>query len=663
MNRKTIITVFVLLLAVLAGVLLWPSPPEYGNSYSEQQRKLWNERRALYPLSWGKERGYDLSDWNVSRLTGKNRDDAESFAKQKAIRNKELAAEQIQLRDREKLDFQLDRNVPLDFSSLPASQVSVRECLKRARGGDSDACLMMAFHLGWDGLTNQELLSWGRARDVAFWLDKAEELKHPGSLFLKNFMTMILPENRKRESIMKGTSTEYPCPDYTGLPGYAEWQQCLRDGDLLAYYLFQLLAADHVLPKREKSLLMEALRKKAKSGDVSAMEKMGSLVFDQYLDTDWSQYIDDEMIKTRLSKMIGMLPDSMWESTFLSFVRMGVVSAEDTETMREFREAAVYAHEAARSGSLAGMYYWFQYGQASLDTYTQDDWEEVFRYHRILLERGSIPFFWNWDRSYKYPLERELVESYYSPKTLLDVYNWALTRSDLKDALTWRTNVILPKAKHTDEVLRLLDEQIAVMGSDGVLREMLKNRNCWNVTPEVAEAYVEKVKELAGEGGSLAKLVLGYLYENGLGVSRDLGLAWNCYLDAKDFVGIFGSELVLYLDPISDDKYQLYYMQLAPSVLALSLGIRDAEFPGRDEAKLYALAQELDQYSKSDHAGKLNYLLGRVYEDGIGTPVDKRKALVYYERGRGSHAGCAERLEKLQAAESDSSGDNVDKKE
>lgn len=658
MKKKSILISLLLLLAMLAGVVLWPAVPEYGDSYSEQQRKLWNERRALYPMAWGKERGYDLSGWTVSRLTGKNRDNAESFAKQKAIRNKELAAEQMQLRDAEKLDFQLDRNVPLDFSSLPASQVSVRECLKRARGGDADACLMMAFHLGWNGLTNQELLSWGRARDVSFWLGRAEDFKRPGTRFLRNFMTMILPENRKREVIGKGKSTEYPCPDYTGLPGYAEWQQCLRNGDLLAYYLFKLLAADHVLPKREKSLLMEALRKKAKSGDVSAMEKMCSLVFDQYFDMDWSQYIDDEMIKTRLGKMIGMLPDFMRESTFLSFVRMGIVSAEDTETMREFRETAVYAHEAARRGSLAGMYYWFQYGQASLNTYTRDDWEEVFLYHRMMLERGYIPFIWNWDRGYKYPLERELLESYYPPKTLLDVHNWALTRSGLKDELPWRTDVLLPKTKHKDEVLRLLDEQIALMGADAVLYEMLKNPNCWNVTHEVAEAYVVKVKELAGEGGPLAKLVLGYLYENGLGVSRDLVLAWNCYSEARDAVGIFGLELVLYWDPTSDDKYQLYYMQLAPSVLLLSLGVRFADFPGRDEAKLYTLARDLDQYSKSDHAGKLNYLLGRVYEDGIGTPVDKGRAREYYKRGRSSYTGCAERLERLGEDELDSSEQN-----
>lgn len=111
-----------------------------------------------------------------------------------------------------------------------------------------------------------------------------------------------------------------------------------------------------------------------------------------------------------------------------------------------------------------------------------------------------------------------------------------------------------------------------------------------------------------------------------------------------------------YLNLEGDKHVSCSYLEMMPSFFMLSLGIRNADFPGRDEAQMYALAQELELFSISNDY--LSYLLGRVYEDGIGTPVDLGKARMHYERGRYRHAGCAERLERLGEDELDSSEQN-----
>ncbi len=658
MNRKMIV-IGTVLLAAVAGWCLWSSPPEYGDSYSEQQRKLWNERRALYPMAWGQGMNYDLDSWGSVFLTGLNRSDAQLLFEQKKKRDEELAAKQIQLRDREKLGFQMDQNVPSDCSPLPVSQVSVRECLERARDGDVDACMMMALHMGWRGKFRSELLTWRRAHDVRYWLDKAEELKHPGCQFLKNFMMMILPENRKNAVFQSGGGLSIRselCPDYTGLPGYPEWQQCLRDGDLLAYQLFCWLAADHELPDREKKLLLEGLRSRSKSGDVLAMEKMCSLIFEPYRETDWRHSANDEMSKSIYGKMISMLPESVQEPAIQGFVRLGIVNAENTETMREFREAATCARESARRGSMIGMAFWLRYGQESLKEYSREDWEEVFRYHRILWERAYVPYVRDWGKYYPLPLDQILMESYYSPQSLRTAYRLTWAKSGMRDEDVVCGGDYLAKGKNAAEVLCDLDEQIAFLGADYVLEKVLVLRRSWNVAPEITEAYAAKVRELATEGDPLAKLVLGYLYENGLGVSRDLGMAWNLYSEARVAMGIFGVKLMTYLNLEGDKHVSCSYLEMMPSFFMLSLGIRNADFPGRDEAQMYALAQELELFSISNDY--LSYLLGRVYEDGIGTPVDLGKARMHYERGRYRHAGCAERLERLGEDELDSSEQN-----
>lgn len=134
-----------------------------------------------------------------------------------------------------------------------------------------------------------------------------------------------------------------------------------------------------------------------------------------------------------------------------------------------------------------------------------------------------------------------------------------------------------------------------------------------------------------------------------LGVAQ----AWNCYSRARENVGLFGGVQIRYLDSANEGDVDYGRLQYLPAVFMLSMGVRYEDFPGKDESMMHVLVQELDECEsrrKSTIPGYINHLLGRVYEIGIGSLPDKAKALEYYSRGKGRHAGCAEGWDRLQHA-------------
>ncbi len=208
------------------------------------------------------------------------------------------------------------------------------------------------------------------------------------------------------------------------------------------------------------------------------------------------------------------------------------------------------------------------------------------------------------------------------------------------------------KLTHAEDAVGIrceLEEKIAVRGSDAVLQQMLHLYDSWKDSPDVVDAYVDKVKEWAAEGDPLGKMVLGFCYEQGTGVPCDLEKAWSCYLEAREIAVNYGGEFVSFNDSANEGESNITCMPNAPAVFMLFLGIHHKEFPGRDEHVLYELAQELDPFvDNSPYTGHLLYLLGKVYEEGIGTPLDREKALKYYQGAVSSHLGCSEGVERLQ---------------
>ncbi|WPX41596.1 hypothetical protein QET93_005705 [Akkermansia sp. N21116] len=662
MNKKVWISIAAVLLAAVAGWFLWLSPPEYGDNYSEQQRKLWNERRALLPWDWMDGNRIVFDPAYLQFMTGLDWKEVDQLRSQKEEQNEQLVSAQNVLRDQEKLIFQGNLPAQPDFTSLPVDLVPFWECLRRARNGDADACMAMAWRVGENSVLGIGVWSWREVRDVDYWLNKATDLGRPGALFLKHFFQMMQPESRKALSLDEyatSASRSATCPDYTGLPGYEEFEDCLRKGDLMAFRLMSFVSGTHDLPPGERALLMETLRNGVKAGDVAAMEKMAQLICTRETRRRRSD-VWKEMQASFWYEMIQKLPRSMHLPLGKRVVQMGLINPADTVADREWREGLDCARVAARRGSLIGMDCWLANGLASVDYYTKEDWEEVFRFHRTLWESGYVPAFDRWESGKWSPtLDRNLLECYYEPESLNKVSSDFVKR--YMSGEYWWIDGGEKKLTHAEDaegIRRELEEKIAERGSDAVLRQMLRLYDSWKDSPDEVDAYVGKVKEWAAEGDPLGKLVLGFCYEHGTGVPCDLGKAWACYREAREIAVNYGGGFVSFKDSTNEGKSSTTCMPNAPAVFILFLGIHHKEFPGRDEHVLYELAQELEPFvDNSPYTGHLRYLLGRVYEEGIGTSVDHEKALKYYQCLVSGHLGCSEGAERLQREAKGNSGE------
>lgn len=640
----------VLLVAVAAGWLFYADSLRYGDSYSEQQRRLWNERRQLSPALWSMWTLELNSTRYLNMIAPKDDASWTGIRDQKKAKDEGLKKEQVALRDREKPVFQCTPSQELDLASLRAFELSRRECWQRAQGGDADACMVMA----WRSITNnsENLLSWRSMRDLDAWLSRAEALKRPGALFLKNFCRMIQVESSKlieKDSLTGYGYSNVACPDYTGLPGYGEFEESMRQGDILPYFLVRDIVFCHRLPDRDIDLLREGLRRKVKTGDVQAMEDLAALALDQ-INIHWEEDISWELDHSTWSRFLERNIPGKWQEDGRNIlVRMGVLDVADTSTVQNYREGVENARRAARLGSLAGMSYWLSYGLWNRNFYSREDWEDVFRYYRTLIEKGYMPYL-TISRVMQGPkLDREILECCYGSdavgKSLLGKQDAFIRGEEI-----WFQD-FLEDVKKNGDAKKKLAEWCSWRGSDVVLRQILLQliQNDASFIPaDVSAVCADKVQALADEGDPFGLYVLGCILEEGIWRTRDLGKAWDCYVEAtrrssnKDLTNLF------YRDFCVNGHLSMARLPEAAKMALISMAIRHPEFPGRNPSFVFDVTEDLSTLVKWDKLGVLLYLIGRVYEDGIGIQPDKKKAMDCYSQGR-TYAPCSERWEKLQA--------------
>ncbi len=643
-----------LFVAVVAGGLFYADRLSYGDSYSEQQRKLWNERRKVYPLVWMLDRCDMVISSGPSFLgeaMGMDFERRNALEKIKEEKDLKLEEQQKKLCEREKHGFTLDFKETPDIASLQACEVTIRECLERARCGDGDACLEMALHVRGSDSFQRDVMSWRIAHDMKYWLDQAFIAKRPGALFLKHFGNIRTKQIVESVEIMgdgihiKG----WPLPDYTTLPGYEEFRHCVQDGDWLAYRVMEsLMSYYHENPFR--SGLKEALRKKAQAGEVRAMEQFASLCFDRDI-FEMKRDILADMNSSFLSKnLISILPKDKQYDVRRWLISMGLLDVNRTATVEDFREAAEFSRKAAQHGSLAGMYYWLFYGQLTRNYFSSEDWETMLLYDKCLLEHVYIPYVRNIDIFGGFARSSRFLhptDVYYDSTSRRQCEQQARMQLLLRGE-PQKNNFPDFARKSVRELQSTLGEAISLYGADSVLENVLSNRNLWKGSQEKQAIIANKVKELAKEGDPLAQFVMGFLYEQGRGVPQDLGKAWASYSEAYNGVAGIGRLALQFPDPTRGFETESGYLQNYIPQFMISMVVRYPDFPGRDEKKAYTFAAYLEGFSKPDGNAYLNYLLGRVYEDGIGTLPDQEKALEYYMRGSEKHPACAEGCERLR---------------
>lgn len=348
----------------------------------------------------------------------------------------------------------------------------------------------------------------------------------------------------------------------------------------------------YVLPSKEIELLREALRKRVRSGDVQAMEDMAALVFEgSWRNWNWRVGVDMEQLCWNLLKYI---PSEMEKPARYFLLSVGLVSAEDTMTMRNFREGAECARKAAKQGSLAGMYYWLRDGLWALDDFSREDWEDVFLYYRTLMEQSYIPYVTHLDY-FAYPsrLDGELLVCMY-PKLEQEQLFFPNSQLAPRGELSY-DSMNFYEARTAEEAAKLMDHVSSLLGMDFVLNSLAPWTGGRNpkIAPEAGTTYVARVKELADEGDPCALYVLGYWCEWGFLLPQNLGEAWKYYTEALKHLDPKDLTEVNWRDPFRENEPCLSKLPETLKMCMVSMVIRYADFPGRDPAAAYNWTKEL----------------------------------------------------------------------
>lgn len=162
-------------------------------------------------------------------------------------------------------------------------------------------------------------------------------------------------------------------------------------------------------------------------------------------------------------------------------------------------------------------------------------------------------------------------------------------------------------------------------------------------TQEAMRLVVRLYTHAATKGHVQAKFNLAKMYELGVGVSANPSKSLELLREAADadcakawaaLGWAFGHGEMVELDA---DKSETCYEQAImrghiPSATNLAYLYLFGAKASEKETKLLQIIGHLEEAARDDHAGAF-YILGRMYESGIGGSVDIQKAIGYYEKG------------------------------
>lgn len=653
----------ILFVCLLAGGLVWFLWPEYGSGYSEEQRRLWNERRALYPVEWMVHSLFpdkDISNllYEIGPLCAKNDGNLTAIIKEKGKQEEILAGQLERNRDQAGAEYEAVLSSPADVSRLPLEELTEKETAERALAGDSDACLKMVQYVcGGYGRCEPcpiAYLSWRQQREAEKWLDRAIALKRPGSVFLKLAFQDRLARD-KNDCFSLKLPVAFSCKEKC--LGYADYLECLKKGD---YLLYETLAGTTGCFSSDEDyrLLYEALLKEAKSGRTDAWRKLASLYFIVLArkGTFVARYhISNDIMQQhgKWSDRMKWLPKNVKALIMEGVISCSVIQADKGPTMKIYRESARYARKAARMGDLTGMYLWMEYAVMSYERFSKEDWKDIFAYDRALLEAGYAPYLETKRRGGMGMLSEAVLQSFYSEKSYEKIKGqncmprrgWICREPGgiaggmiCQDDLA-ATRELVENRRLTGQTDDLLECLMRWQG-DGTFIQ---------AGEEVRAYLLEQVEAWAGEGDLFAMYVLAEFCEEGWFMKCDPGRAYELY--EKVFSG--AREYPVFRVPVcteecepsgSPGKDRLLYAALLGMAKTV---LNHAEFSGqRGKETCETLLNFNSRYTNGCYH---YYYLGQFYERGIGCTQDREKALEFYKKASSKSEACRKAAERLSS--------------
>ena len=650
--------------ALLVGSLcFWLGLGEYGEGNAERVRKYWNDSRQPYP-EWCLLSGVTDSANTYNTHAGLSEDEFNQLIERQRCLDSEL--ERLVRKD-ELIPWKVGETP--DLNRLPLEGMSRAEIRQLAAQNNADACLMMAksfLEYKKDGAVE---LTWGEYHEVEYWLKRAIDLKRRGALFLLHYLREL------RQSAVDYVIWDSLWPGHHPLPslinGYGDFDGAIQSGDAMAYMVLQDMCVKTDSPALGEYVI-EELKKKADAGDTHAAGQLVKLLFDTWirfeprfgyisslsLDSWIIQEMKESLSWLKVLPELDFMPIRTNQKIYEQFFfRYGMVSEESSETWKTCRICSDYAYRAACQGNLSAMFVWLRFGMSCVKHFSREEWENMIIFHRTLSEAGYLPYWKHCEVDWKFEIstcfENEILRSWFSRESmdqLRDLYGKAILKRD--EAYQLREQI---KTSGMDDV-RDICARLNDMCREGMDAEAMAY--CRHVmelaSPPVRDAMAAWGEKCYRQGNLTMTYAFAGIYEQGIGVPVDLGKAWRNLMSLVAPSVPYCLWMMKYDDgwPWNDHIKRKLSFPNCVKLDAISMVLRHPEFPGRDESEAYRLAMSMDNpdFHGVPMEGPVCYVLGIVHERGIGTQVDKEKALRYYKacsNGSWPHQGCRERFDAL----------------
>lgn len=604
----------------LAG-LVWWQYPEYGDSYSEQQRGLWNKYLGThepfiidsgwYEHSKEKADVYEKSDSILTQIVKLNRTE----------------------------------NVPAFSTHLPDKlekhinqRKTTSELQEQALTGDGNAALelfrrnlnLYDYFYTTNGIKQGKTTistSFRKIMEQKKWINQAIENKRPGAEFLLDLLhKQTIPEN-----VCSNNNTHFH-----------DFLACIQNGDFLLFE-YGTLAYPELTTGAVFQEMKEALRQKAKNGDKEAWRQIMELML----------MLDLTSIQSKISGEFNQR--YVWAEQIGLPERIPFQKKHQSQTLSDFLEAVSWCKKAADSGDMEAQYLWLKYSLPSLRRLNRNTLDDILQFHRNLIEKGYYPYF----REFYYMLEEDVANKQSSSKkqgsvrvvfqdpTYSICHKIALSflpPTDVKQLLTHFENHLFSRTKKSSQPSAYDLKQNWENDPDNFLYKLPQ----WLIhpDPQIRQMATKYINQLVEKDDLTAILTYASLYQKGQSVPMDKARALALTQKAMEIVNNLSPHDLLNSYFFDIQEHDHSHIDYITRLRFIQLNM-DNTIPGTNPKKAFLLATQMFEAEQTlpqfeDTPGfilarggtakyRLRYHIGYMNEYGIGTPKDMQEAITFYE--------------------------------
>lgn len=522
-------------------------------------------------------------------------------------------------------DWKVKINSDFNLLTLPEEGLTFAELIKRAEEThDANVYLYLASRAGlkYPHTFQNHEYPFHFIHNGKKWLQAAIDKGRPGADFLLGVLNIQekrlftgLPAAVELDFEHLPTAQDY---DYLlNIAGYDAFRELIRQGDFELYKTLQFFEP-HLYMSPLKDDMKAALTKQVEKGDKTAKRHLAELNLIPLSKMDITRNIEEE------KKGLPTKSCLRW----LAMYEMALNSTRELKSL-------------ADEGDIRAMYSWLKYGLRFEAKYDVRIWRDIFNFSDILIRKGYADILES--VAGISPLERVVFSDfpwgilgrYYSEDSIRKVANEAENvlreRKDVKMAYY---SFLFRFDSLTDTELKLwLDESMnPFLRMYGMHRRVLERFT----KQEDKKRVVDYLEKQALAGYPEAKLALADIWNRGIMGERNeqkvLSLLEEVWRDCQKY----NAELEVYSEVNDTVSWLLRSSTTAEECIVELMELYLSASPAiRNETRAFQLAKEYANYSETGYKshGSRFFLLGQLYEKGIGIPPDKDKAIACYKQG------------------------------